>query len=188
MLGGAREWNLVNRPSFSGISSLNLISSRSMLLIKSTKSFTSQVSYSNGMIFTVGLGWRARFGEEPCEDEDDFVSVVEDAEAICGSVAGSAARLDGSRGSKAGSGGGINGRGGLGVARRLPAFLAGSGIGADGGEYCVPASTVAFFIGDVDEDAFCAFGITVGERETCRGNAAGGGGLMKERDECEVRK
>ena len=116
------------------------------------------------------------------------MSVVEDAEAICGSVAGSAARLDGNCGSRAGSGGGINGRGGLGVARRLPAFLGGSGIGAEGGEYCVPASTVAFFTGDVDEEVFCAFGVTVGDRETCRGNAAGGGGLMNGRGECDVEK
>ena len=113
------------------------------------------------------------------------MSAVEDAEAICGSVSGSAARLDGSCGSRAGSGGGISGLGGLGVPRRLPAFRGGSGIGAEGGEYCVPASTVVFLIGDVDEDTLFAIGVTVGDRETCRGNAAGGGGLMKERGDCE---
>ena len=113
------------------------------------------------------------------------MSAVEDAEAIRGSVAGSAARLDGSCGSRAGSGGGTNGRGGLGVPRRLPAFRGGSGIGAEGGEYCVPASTVVFLIGDVDEDTLFAIGVTVGDRETCRGNAAGGGRLTKGRGECE---
>ncbi len=87
---------------------------------------------------------------------------MEDAEAICGSVAGSPARLEGSCGSKAGSGGGNTGGGGLGVPRRLPAFLRGSGIGAEGGEYCVPASTVAFFVEDVDRDLLCRFLVTVG--------------------------
>ena len=116
------------------------------------------------------------------------MNAVEDAEAICGSVAGSAARLDGSCGSRAGSGGGSNGLGGLGVPRRLPAFRGGSGIGAEGGEYCVPASTVVFLIGDVDEIFLFAIGVTVGDRETCRGNAAGGGGLTKGRGECEVGK
>lgn len=91
------------------------------------------------------------------------MGVVEDAEAICGSVAGSAARLDGSCGSNAGSGGGFTGRGGLGVPRRLPVFLGGSGIGAEGGEYCVPASTVAFFVGDAGKGLLCAFGVTVGD-------------------------
>ena len=91
--------------------------------------------------------------------------MVEDAEAICGSVAGSAARLDGSCGSKAGSGGGggSDGGGGLGVPRRLPAFLEGSGIGVEGGEYCVPASTVAFFGEDVDRDRLRDFEVTVGD-------------------------
>ena len=116
------------------------------------------------------------------------MSVVEDAEAICGSVACSAARLDGNCGSRAGSGGGTNGRGGLGVPRRLPVFLGGSGIGAEGGEYCVPASTVVFLVGFVDVDNLFGFGVTVGDRETCRGNAAGGGGLMKGRGECDVGK
>lgn len=90
--------------------------------------------------------------------------MVEDAEAICGSVAGSAARLDGSCGSKAGSGGGAVGGGGLGVTRRLPAFLGGSGIGAEGGEYWVPASTVVFLVvEDVDRDRWCGMEVTVGD-------------------------
>ena len=110
----------------------------------------------------MGLACRARFGEEPCEDEEDLASVVEDAEAICGSATGSAARLDGSCGSKAGSGGGSVGCGGLGV-RSLPAFLEGWGIGAEGGEYCVPASTVAFLAGDVDRGLLCGFEVTVGD-------------------------
>ena len=134
-----------------------------MLLIRSTRSFTSQVSYCNGMSFTLDLRWRARFGEEPCEDEEDFANVVEDTEAICGSATASAARLDGSCGSKAGSGGGSAGRGGLGVPRRLPAFLGGSGIGAQGGEYCVPASTVTFFVEGVDRYLLCGFAVTVGD-------------------------
>lgn len=91
--------------------------------------------------------------------------MVEDAEAICGSVAGSAARLAGSCGSKAGSGGGggSGGRGGLGVPRCLPTFLGGSGIGVEGGEYCVPASTVAFLAEDVDRDRLSDFEVTVGD-------------------------
>lgn len=127
-------------------------------------------------------------GDEPCEDEEDLARVDEDAEAVCGSVAGSAARLDGSCGSKAGSGGGSGGRGGLGVPRRLPAFLGGSGIGVEGGEYCVPASTVAFFAEDVDRGLLWDFAVTVGDWETCRGKAAGGGGLMNGRGEFEVGK
>ena len=114
------------------------------------------------------------------------MSVAEDAEAICGSVGGSAARLDGSCGSRAGSGGGCIGRGGLGVTRRLPAFFGGSGIGTEGGEYCVPASTVAFLEEDVDNGLLCGLEVTVGDCETCRGNAAGGGGLTKGRGDCEV--
>ena len=102
-------------------------------------------------------------GEEPCEDEEDFEIVVEDAEAVCGSFAGSAARLDGNWGSKAGSGGTAGGGGGLGVPRRLPAFLGGSGIGAEGGEYCVPASTVAFLVEDVERDRLWGFAVTVGD-------------------------
>ena len=89
--------------------------------------------------------------------------MVEDAEAICGSVAGSAARLDGSCGSNTGSGGGSAGRGGLGVPRRLLAFLGGSGIGAEGGEYCVPASTVAFLVKEADKGRLCAIGAAVGD-------------------------
>ena len=91
--------------------------------------------------------------------------MVEDAEAICGSVAGSAARLAGSCGSKAGSGGGggSGGRGGLGVPRCLPTFLGVSGIGVEGGEYCVPASTVAFLAEDVDRDRLSDFEVRVGD-------------------------
>ena len=159
-----------------------------MLLISNTKSFTSHVSYCNGMSFTAGRGWRARLGEEPCEEEEDLDIVVEDTEAVCGFVWGSAARLDGNCGSKAGSGGGSIVRGGLGVARLLPVFLGGSGIGAEGGEYCVPASTVALLGEDVDKGLLCGFAVTAGDWETCRGKAAGGGGLMKGRGDCEVGK
>ena len=100
----------------------------------------------------------------------------------------SAARLDDGCGTKVGSGGGSGCRGGLGVARRLPAFRGGSGIGTEGGEYCVPASTVAFFVDDVDTEVLCEIEPTVGDWERCRGKAAGGGGLMKERGECEAGK
>ena len=127
-------------------------------------------------------------GEEPCEEEEDFVSVVEDAKAVCGSDVDSAARLNGSCGSKAGSGGGSFGGGGLGVARRLPNFVGRSGIGAEGGEYCVPASTVAFFGEDVEKDLLYGFEVTVGDRETYRGTAASGGGLMNGRGEGEAGK
>ena len=91
------------------------------------------------------------------------MSAVEDAEAICGSGADSAARLEDSCGSKAGSGGGGAGRGGLGVPRRLPGFLGASGIGAEGGEYCVPASIVGFFVEEVDRDLLWEFEVTVGD-------------------------
>ena len=70
MPGGAREWNRVKRPSLSGISSLKRISSRSMLLIRRTRSFTSQVSYCAGIYLMAGLAPRARFGEEPWLEED----------------------------------------------------------------------------------------------------------------------
>lgn len=78
-------------------------------------------------------------------------------------MAGSAARLEDSCGSKTGSGGGGGARGGLGVPRRLPTFLGGSGIGAEGGEYCVPASTVGFFVEEVDRDLLWEFEVTVGD-------------------------
>ena len=70
MPGGAREWKRVKRPSLSGISSLKRISSKSMLLIRRTKSFTSQVSYCAGMYLIAGFAPRARFGEEPWLEED----------------------------------------------------------------------------------------------------------------------
>ena len=52
----------------------------------------------------------------------------------------------------------------------------------------MPASTVAFFVDDVDAELLYEFEPTVGDCERCRGKAAGGGGLIKERGECEVGK
>ena len=84
MPGGAREWNRVKRPSFSGISSLKRMSSMSMLLMRTTKSLVSHVSYWAGMYLTAALADRARLGEEPEprleeEDDEDFASVTEEA-------------------------------------------------------------------------------------------------------------
>lgn len=92
MPGGAREWNRVNRPSFRGISSLNRMSSMSMLLIRTTRSLVSHVSYCAGMYLTAALAARARFGEEPeldpeprTEDDDDEVEDLlrDTEEAVC---------------------------------------------------------------------------------------------------------
>lgn len=52
----------------------------------------------------------------------------------------------------------------------------------------MPASTVAFFVEDVDRDLLKGFAVTVGDWETCRGKAAGGGGLMNGRWEGAVGK
>ena len=75
------------------------------------------------------------------------------------------------------------------VPRRLPACFERSkaeGTGLAGGEYCVPASTVAFVEDDVDRGLLFGFDPTVGDCETFRGKAAGGGGLMYGRGECVV--
>ena len=122
MPGGAREWNLVKRPSLSGISSLNRINSSSMLLMRRTRSFTSHVSYWAGMYLIAGLAPRTRLGDEPWLEEDDvFARVVEDAVAVWLSDGGGAVaeRFEGICGSSAGSGGGCGGLGVV-VPRRLP--------------------------------------------------------------------
>lgn len=57
-----------------------------MLLMSSTRSFTSHVSYFAGIYFTAALGGRVRFGEEPWLDDvadELFVRVVKDAAADC---------------------------------------------------------------------------------------------------------
>jgi hypothetical protein len=41
-----------------------------MLLMRRTRSLTSQVSYLAGMIFAAALGGRARLGEEPWLEEE----------------------------------------------------------------------------------------------------------------------
>lgn len=52
----------------------------------------------------------------------------------------------------------------------------------------MPASTVALLAEDVDRDRLSDFEVTLGDWETCRGKAAGGGGLMNGRGEFEVGK
>ena len=52
----------------------------------------------------------------------------------------------------------------------------------------MPASTVGFFVAEVDKDLLCGIEVTVGDWETCRGKAVGGGGLMNGRGDCEVGK
>ena len=105
-----------------------------MLLIRSTKSFVSQVSYCIGIILTGAFAGRARLGDEPeFEDEDEagWVKVVDEAVAteeaeaviVLSSDDAVAERLVDICGSIVGSGGG---RGGLGVARRFPNDLGGS--------------------------------------------------------------
>lgn len=67
------------------------------------------------------------------------------------------------------------------MAPLLPRVVSGStdeeGIGATGGEYWVPASTVED-AGDPGSGRLCGFGVEAGDCGMCRGNAAGGGGLM----------
>lgn len=81
MPGGAREWKRVRRPSLRGMSSLKRTSSINMLLMRTTRSLTSQVSYCSGMVFTPRFAGRARLGEDPwLEDEvaeEPFTKVVE---------------------------------------------------------------------------------------------------------------
>jgi hypothetical protein len=145
------------------------------------------------MYFTAGLAPRARLGEEPWLDEDEvWAIVVEDVVAVWesgggGGGAATAGRFGGICGSSAGSGGG---RGGLGVVpRRLPACFGRSkaeGTGLMGGEYCVPASTVAFVGVCTERGLLLGFSPAVGDCETVRGKAAGGGGLMYGRGDCVV--
>ena len=149
------------------------------------------------MYLTAGLAGRARLGEEPWLDdeaaEEELASVVE--EAVAGSEAneGASVRLKGICATSAGSGG-ISGE--LDVPRRLPRGLGGSaatdGMGARGGEYCVPASTVCFGekVADVDSERLLldAGGAIVGDWEGWRGNAAGGGCLMSCRGELVLGK
>lgn len=103
-------------------------SSKSRLLIIRTRSFTSHVSYWRGINFTVGFGGRCRFGED-CEEpwlqeEEDWASVSEEDSAAFSETGGAGTgRVDVVCGSNAGSGGG---RGGLGMAFRLPDDFGGS--------------------------------------------------------------
>ena len=89
--------------------------------------------------------------------------MVEDAVAVREAEYEVARRLEGTFGSNSGSGGGC---GGLGVHLCLPSGLDGStteGIAGAGGEYWVPASTVAFVTEKVDKGRLCGFGATVGD-------------------------
>lgn len=97
-------------------------------------------------------------GDEPWlddeADEEEFASVVE--EAVAGREADERAsvRLKDICATNAGSGGTSGEQ--LDVPRRLPRALGGSaaadGMGASGGEYCVPASTVYLGEDVVDVD------------------------------------
>ena len=115
------------------------------------------------MYLTAGLAGRARLGDEPWLDDeaadDEFASVVDEAVAGCDADDGAWLRLNGIRAASAGSGG-ISGEQ-LDVPRRLPRDLGGSaapdGVGARGGEYCVPASTVGLGeeVVEVDRERLC---------------------------------
>lgn len=124
---------------------------------------------------TAGLAGRARLGEEPWLDdeaaEEEFASVVDEAVAGREADDGVAVRLNGICAASAGSGGTSGEQ--LEVPRRLPRASGGSaaadGMGASGGEYCVPASTVyaGEEVVDVDNERFWLDegGAMVGERE-----------------------
>lgn len=114
-------------------------------------------------------------GDEPWLDDEaadeECASVVDEAVAGCEADEAAWLRLNGICAASAGSGG-ISGEQ-LDVPRRLPRDLGGSaapdGMGARGGEYCVPASTVA--LGEevvvVDRGRWCLDegGAMVGEWE-----------------------
>lgn len=114
-------------------------------------------------------------GDEPWLDDEaadeEFASVVDEAVAGREADDGASVRLKGICAASAGSGGTSGEQ--LEVPRRLPRALGGSaaadGMGASGGEYCVPASTVYFGEEVVDEDSerlWLDEGATmVGERE-----------------------
>ena len=114
-----------------------------------TKSFTSQVSYFAGMIFTAAFRGRERLGEEPWLDDEAadgvLARVVVEARVGCELVAECSARIRGICGGICGSGGGGAATGGdKERSFLLPRAFGTSdsvGIGGRGGEYCVPAST-----------------------------------------------
>ena len=120
------------------------------------------------------------------------VNVVDDA--VLGSDAAIVASelLKDFCGASAGSGGGTSGDTDLPL--RFPLLLAGSVAGAmgiDGGEYCVPTSTIQFEgelddLVDVDKERLREAWAILGGREGCRGKAAGEGGLTKDRGELET--
>ena len=126
----------------------------SMLLMRRTRSLTSQVSYLAGMIFTAAIGGRARLGDDRWLDDGvdgTSVNVVDDA--VLGSDAAMVASelLVDRCGASAGSGGGASGDTDLSL--RFPLLLTGSvvtGMGIGGGEYCVPTSTMCLG-GDFDD-------------------------------------
>lgn len=102
----------------------------SMLLISTTRSLTSHVSYCSGISFTAGLAGRDRFWEEPwleeeAAEEEVFARVMEDEVAVgwekevgcCCEGSVEVVRLKTICGSRAGSGG-IFGE--IDISRRLP--------------------------------------------------------------------
>lgn len=101
----------------------------SMLLISTTRSLTSHVSYCSGISFTAGLAGRDRFEEEPWLEEEAaeevFARVMEDEVAVgwenelgcCCEGSVEVVRLKTIWGSRAGSGG-IFGE--IDISRRLP--------------------------------------------------------------------
>lgn len=159
-----------------------------MLLISTTKSLTSHVSYCAGMITIPAFACRGRFGDEPWLEEEvvdvDFASVIEDAVAGGEKIEGATVRPEANCGSGAVCDGTL---GESDMSRRFPSdeiWTAGGGVEAKGGEYCVPTSIVPFFSA-IDNDSvvecharLLGTGALAGDREHCRGKAAAGGVLM----------
>lgn len=119
-----------------------------MLLINTTRSLTSHVSYLIGIIFAAAFGGRARFGEKPWLGDEvleaELARVVEDAAVIgCDGAPTASVCLRDICGARLGSGGGASGETDLSL-RFAPILDVSKSakFGAAGGEYCVPASTV----------------------------------------------
>lgn len=124
-----------------------------MLLMSTTRSLTSHVSYCSGIIITAPDAGRSRFGDEPRLEEDaadDVASVIEDAVAGRENDEAGAAGLTIGCDCGDGSGGAW---GESGMPRRLPSDddggFSGGWVVACGGEYCVPTSTNVLTVADL---------------------------------------
>lgn len=115
-------------------------------------------------------------------EDEVLASVIEDAVAGC-------EKIEGAVRPEANCGSGVFSDGNLGegdMSRRFPSdevWTAGDDVEANGGEYCVPTSIIAFSAIDndsVEEDhaRLLGTGALAGEHEHCRGKAAAGGVLM----------